>query len=544
MGQGQGLDQDNPRFSIWKYTPPGQVAQAYIVSQGPIDLIRGPWGSGKTVATVFKVTRHVAVDFAVCRDGWVHARAAAIRATYREMAKTALASWHEFFPRNGPFTRRPILENYQGGIDRPVKHILEWKVVRRWYKARGQWEERETPVRLEMEFGAIGSQNLDSFFKGYEISIGWGNECDLLEESVMGRLYGRTGRYPPQSEIMPWEAERLGVHVDPDTGVEAIRQPRIVCGDFNPPDEANWTYQREIEEPEKWPTYNFFAQPSGLSSRAENRAGKSRMKYEEEEKAFGGPKSPDSRRNVHGEYAAKADGAPIYAGDFALEKHRAGEPLQPVRELPLLLGMDAGGTPAAVILQPMPSGQMRYLRELTTDPKTITGPVRFAQALMHLLLQEFSGMAVTAAYGDPAAQYGADTQAGDRSWMETVSAILSVNIRPTWTNELGARIEALRLQMRDIDATTPGLLIDPRCTWTLRGLVSQYKATKNSTEGKTGTLIIDKNQYSHVVEAGQYAVLGYRGAGMASQAAAAVRGPNVSSLSQARRAPARSIWDL
>src|SRR5690606_26997387 len=159
-------------FDIFKFTPPGPVAARYIQSEGPIDLILGPWGSGKTVATVFKIARHASNLFPVCRDGWVHVRCAALRDTYREMAKTALSSWHEFFPKNGPFTA-PQRDAYSGGQDRPVKHILEWYVIRPWYKAKGEWENRKTKVRLEMEFGAIGGQDRDSCFKGYGISMGW-----------------------------------------------------------------------------------------------------------------------------------------------------------------------------------------------------------------------------------------------------------------------------------------------------------------------------------------------------------------------------------
>ncbi|TGV60824.1 hypothetical protein EN803_38215, partial [Mesorhizobium sp. M2D.F.Ca.ET.160.01.1.1] len=97
MGQGAGFD------LIRRYKEPGPVAAAYILSQGPIDLIMGPWGSSKTVASIFKIVRHAGVDFPICRDGIVHVRWAAIRDTYREMAKTALASWLEAFPKGGPY---------------------------------------------------------------------------------------------------------------------------------------------------------------------------------------------------------------------------------------------------------------------------------------------------------------------------------------------------------------------------------------------------------------------------------------------------------
>ncbi|MDZ7822568.1 MAG: hypothetical protein U5K75_00010 [Ahrensia sp.] len=243
---------DQPKFDLINaYTPPGKVAASFIAHQGPIDLILGPWGSGKTVAAVHKMVFHAATLFPVCKDGWVHVRTAAIRDTYREMAKTALQSWEEFFPRDGPYTSSEK-GAWSGGQDRPVKHILEFDVKR---MVRGNWQ--KIPVRFEIEFAAIGQANLDSFFKGYEISMGWMNECDLLHEDVPGRLFGRTARYPPVDEVAEFEYERLGTIKDPDTGEEALKMPRIVLGDYNPPDESNWTYKRHIEEPEKWPDYHF-----------------------------------------------------------------------------------------------------------------------------------------------------------------------------------------------------------------------------------------------------------------------------------------------
>ncbi len=502
MGQGRDFD---AKFDITRYAPPGPVGARYIRSIGPIDLIMGPWGSGKTVATVFKIAHHCAVDFPVCKDGVVHVRVAAIRDTYREMAKTALASWHEFFPKRGPFTA-PDKDAYAGGQDRPVKHILEWDVLRRWPEGP-----KATKIRLEMEFGAIGEQNLDSFFKGYEITAGWMNECDLLNEDVPGRFYGRTGRYPPASEIMEWEGDRLGWVKDPDSGVEAINVPRIIMGDYNPPDESNWTYKRHIEEPQNWTGYNFFAQPSGLSPQAENRAGKARYKYEEEERQFGGSKNSEARRNVHGEYAAKKIGTVIY-DRFSILKHRSDVALQPVKELPYYMGFDAGGTPACGIGQFMPNGQFRGLREIVSSPLTITGPQRFSENVMEILLRDFRGMRCAGAWGDPSAWYGADKVRGELAFMETVSVALQTAIMPTASNDLKSRIEAVDWYFGgDIDAVTPRSLWDPSLKHTIRGFVSQYHLTKASSAGKTDSSEIDKNEYSHVQDAWQYLLYGYRG---------------------------------
>lgn len=505
MGQSQKDYDREALFSIHQFIPPGPVAAAYIQAEGPFNFIRGPWGSGKTVATVFKIARHAATVYPVCRDGVVHVRCAAIRDTYREMAKTALASWHQFFPKRGPFTA-PGADSYAGGQDRPVKHILEWDVVRKWPDGP-----RKTLVRLEMEFGAIGNENLDSFFKGYEISMGWLNECDLVHEDAPGRLYGRTARYPPRAEIAEWEADRLGFETDEETGTQVIRLPRIIMGDFNPPDESNWTFKREVEEPENWPGYKFFAQPSGLSPQGENRRGKTRKDYEEEEASFGGPKAADARRNVHGEYAAKKVGTVVY-DHFALHKHRSDSKLEPVRNLPFYMGFDAGGRPACAIGQFMPTGQFRALREIISDPAIITGPRRHAEAVMEVLLRDFAGMRCGGAWGDPSAWDGADKQRGELAHMETVSLALQIPIYPTETNDFKSRFEAVDFYLNgDIEANTPRSIWCPTLKNTIRGFVSQYHLTKNSSEAKTESVEIDKNEYSHIQDAWQYLLYGYRG---------------------------------
>lgn len=529
------------KIDFRQFKPAGPVCARFIESEGPFDFIRGPWGSGKTVSAVFKGVRHASNLFPVCKDGVIHVRQAAVRDTYRELAKTALPSWHRFFPKRGPFNA-PDKDAYQGGIDRPVRHILEWDVKRMWPGPRGQWDWKLTKVRFEMDFGAIGSENLETFFKGYEISLGWLNECDTMHEDVPGLLFGRTGRYPPRDEIMEWEGDRLGWQTDPDTGLEVIRVPRLVFGDFNPPDEVNWTYRREIEEPEKWPGYNFFAQPSGLSAEAENRERKTRADYEAEEKAFGGPKAPDAIRNTHGRYAPKRQGTVVY-DRFALDVHRADQPLAPIRELPFYMGLDAGGTPACAIGQILPSGKLRALREIVCRPDTVTGPSRFAQMINEVLLADFAGMRCGGAWGDPSAWYGADKQNGELAFMETVSLALSIPISPTASNDIASRKEAVDWYLI-VDGSEPRSVWDPRLKYTIRGFVSQYHLTKAGSEGRTDRLEIAKNEYSHIHDSWQYLCFGYRGPQNVLKEAARIGRPgNVTPIAAARTKNV-SIWDL
>lgn len=533
---------ETPELDIFRFEPAGPVSEAFIFANGPMDFIRGPWGSGKTVASVFKIVRMASNLYPVCQDGVIHVRCAAVRDTYRELAKTALPSWHTFFPKNGPFTARDAKGNplYTGGIDRPVEHVLEWDVIRQWPDGP-----RPTKVRLEMQFGAIGNENLESFFKGYEISMGWLNECDLIHKDAPGLLFGRTGRYPRRDTIMEWEGDRLGWEVDEDSGTRVIKVPRVVFGDYNPPDETNWTYKREIEEPEKWPGYRFFAQPSGLSPHAENRKRKSRANYEDEERNFGGPTAPDAIRNVHGRYAPKRIGTPVYH-QFDINRHRADQRLEPMPGLPFYLGLDAGGTPACAIAQVMPNGQLRALREVVTSPDTVTGPERFALMIAEVLIRDFPGLACGGAWGDPSAWYGADKVAGELAFMETVEKALSIRIMPTETNDIPSRTGAVDWYLSgSIDANTPRSIWCPTLKQTIRGFVSQYHLTKHASEGKVDGIQIAKNEFSHIQDAWQYLCLGYRTRGRVIADAARIGRPgNVTPISAARAKGVQNIWDV
>lgn len=527
---------------IQRYKPPGPVGAAFIKSRGPIDIIMGPAGSGKTVASCVKGPVVAAEYMPVCKDGWVRVKLACVRDTYRDFARTALASWYELFPVAHPWT-----VSHEGGQDRPIKHRLQWEV----------WRGRDKiMVDFQFETGAIGDHNVEQFIKGYEISLGWGNEVDLLDPRVPGLLFQRTGRYPPVEMIAPSELDRvsrdgrlamakMGLSVDPGE----IVLPRLFWGDMNPPDVDHPLLAecRGNEERDKNPAYNFFPQPSGLSAEAENRAGKPRSSYELEAAT-----QPEHivRRMVHGLPGYSQDGKPVYP-EFNERIHVADQPLEPVRGIPLSTGKDAGGSPAGVVGQFLPNGQLRILAELVTEPGT--GPARYSQMFYEMLLERFGGFGFREAWGDPAAFYGADTQNGDLAWMQTVGKALSLQILPAPSNEPAIRQEAVRWYLgAPIDATTPRLLIDPRCKVLIGGFAAHYKLTKQASVSGTDRLDVVKNKYSHPHDALQYMCLGHRGMALVQNDAARLGRPaNVVTLAQKRAAQqpraSRSdfnVWDV
>jgi hypothetical protein len=502
--------------SIQRYRPPGPVGAAFIESRHPISVIMGPAGSGKTVASAYKGPHLASTWFPVCTDGVVRVKLTVLRDTYRDLARTALESWHDdrLFPVKHPYT-----VEYTGGIDRPVVHKLEWGAIRNGAKVK---------IEFTAQFAAIGDANPDQFVKGYETSMAWLNECDLFGERVPGLMFMRTGRFPAVDRLAPAELDRVmkpyvaqlasagGISFADDEVV----LPRLLWGDCNPPDFENWVVKRMVEEPENWPIYRMFRQPSGLSPDAENRIGKPRSAYEQDLLSM---TENDARRYVHGEPGYALSGKPIFADQFALQVHRADEWLKPAPGLPLAIGMDAGGSPAAVIGQFMPNGQLRILAEIVAAPGT--GPSRFAEAIFERLLQDFAGLPVRQAFSDPSSFYGADRQAGELAWVEIVARALSINIEPAPSNEPGLRQDAVRWYLGVIDPRTPRLLIDPRCKKLIGGFAAHYRLTRLATSGGTDRLVAEKNEYSHVHDALQYLCLGHRGRGGAIAGAAQMGRP-------------------
>ncbi len=494
-----------PNFSIYSYEYPGPIGGAYCESFGPIDLIMGPGGSGKSVASVYKGLIITTALMPICRDGVIRAKGTIVRDTYTELFRTTLKTWQRWFPKEFPAS------DFQGGVGRPIEQTL------RFFN-----EERQAPVELLVDMFAVKDFDYENALKSYETSWVYLNEFNSLPKEVVTFFFGRTGRYPPREELM-----------DPD-----VLMPRIVFGDTNPPSVKHWLYDTCVRKKQKG--WNFFWQPSGLAPEGENRKGKPRVEYEREAELA--EDELDIMRMVHGQFGYSRDGKPVYR-NFKHAIHVPKAPMKPAEGLPLIIGCDAGGSPAMVIGQQLPSGHLRWLREVCAEPGTGIG--RFVELVLHLLATDLRGHAISHGWGDPSAFYGADRQAGELAWMEAVGRALNVNIMPAPSNETGIRIEAVDLGLKTLIDGVPVLTIDPSMETTIEGFVSEYKWQRNN-DGSYRTDRPVKNGASHVHDAGQYLMLGARGrADVINAAAKAGRAGNVVPLSSGR--PVRgdfNVWGV
>jgi hypothetical protein len=171
--------------------------------------------------------------------------------------------------------------------------------------------------------------------------------------------------------------------------------------------------------------------------------------------------------------------------------------------LPLRIGIDAGGSPAAVICQKLMDGRWWILDELVSEQGT--GALRFGRDLARLLQDRYPNWREIKAWADPAASYGADKKMGEPSWMEICATEAGILVEPAPTNALLPRLEAVRLPLTKLIDGKPELLLSSRCPVLQEGFNSGYQYRKMQVPGATRfSEEPDKGKFSHVHDALQY----------------------------------------
>lgn len=474
--------------------PPGPVGEAYMFGNNAIEFIMGPVGSAKTTCSIFRILVQ-SLLMPPCKDGIIRSRGCVLHANLRALYRTAVPSLQQFFKPGTPGVE------YFGGQDRPLQVVLRF----------------QTPggkkLQIIIDGFGITKDTMEELLRGYQANFGWLIEADQLDSEVAPFVYSRVaqGRYPGRALLE-----------DPNAPV-----PGTVWGDLNAPLITNYIYTDFIEAPR--PGYVLHRQPGGLSDKAENRKYVSKESYEKLAETL----PPDKKRRlVDAEFGIVGEGALVYPA-YRFDMHCAKKKLEPL-DLPLMIGSDAGGSPALVAFQFTPKGQMRWLREIATQPGTGVG--RFSEYAVDLFQSEFRGLPLLRGWGDPSAFHGADRQAGELSFMETLGKALNIQMLPTQTNDPSARQESTDWFLRrGVDeAGFPYFQHCPSMKVVQGGFQGGFMIVKNVHDTSDRVAFV-KNKFSHVHEGGQYGCYGVRGhAGVINDAARAGRPGNVVPISSGK----------
>lgn len=428
--------------------------------------ILGPVGSGKSTGCCFELFRRASEQQPSPADKIRKTRFAIVRNTYRELMDTTVKTWLDWFPEEhfGKF----------GKVD--MTHVMNFG-----------------DVHCEILFRALDRPDHIKKLLSLELTGGWVNEAREVPKSIIDTLGDRVGRYPSKRDGgCTWAG---------------------VIMDTNPPDDDHWWFKL-AEEANDLASWRFFRQPGGLIERdgkfypnplAENLAGLPDNYYMDRVEG----KKPDHVRVYYcAQYGFVKDGRPVIP-EYVDAIHCAKEPIQPVKGVPIRVGIDWGLTPAAIFGQRLVNGRWIWFDELVTEHM---GAQRFGVEFAKLVKEKYPSFTFEMPHGDPAGN--AEAQTDEQTPFQIFNAAVSqegvkITAIPAPTNDPAMRHGTLGMVLsREIDGK-PGLLISPTLKVTRKGLAGGYCYKRVQVAGDERFQDKpDKNKYSHPVEAGEYMLVG------------------------------------
>lgn len=433
-----------------QFEPAGPVSQAFLADNSFVRGIMGPIGSGKSAGCVIEILKRSQMQ-APSPDGLRRTRWAVIRNSYPELRTTTLKTWADWCPlAYGKLTQ-----------DSPITHYVK------------------TPeLDMEVLFLALDREEDARKLLSLELTGAWVNEAREVPKAIIDALSGRVGRYPSK---MQGGATWSGIVMD-----------------TNAPDDQSWWYKlAEQGVPDGW---KFFKQPSGRSPQAENLKNLPVGYY----KRIEAGKDPDwIKVYVDGEYGYVTEGKAVFPM-YRDSAHTSPTAIVPAPGLALLLGVDFGLTPAAIIGQKYADGRWRIIDEVVADN---CGIVRFAEVLTAYMASTYPHHDIGIGFGDPAGnQRSFDSE---RTALEIMREHTGWQWKAAPTNDPVMRLEVVRGALNRMVDGQPGLLVSPKAIALRKGFTGGYHyASVRTGNGTQFHETPKKNQYSHPHDALQYLLLG------------------------------------
>jgi hypothetical protein len=455
----------------------------FHASKADVRGLMGPVGSGKSVACVMEIFKR-AMQQASDASGVRWTRFAVVRNTYPELKTTTIKTWQDWIPA------RICSIVYSSPIRGHMRFPLPDGTI----------------VDSEILFIALDKPKDAGKVRSLELTGAWFNEVREMSLGAVVAVRERIGRYPAKN-------------VAPLTWSGAIM-------DTNPPDDMHWYYKfaelgewrvKNMEEKDtgRW---EFFRQPGALirlangkyiaNPRAENVKnlslgftyyfGKLSGTTEEYRLAF-----------LCGQYATVFSGKPVYP-EFSKQIHVAKTPLEAYSGLPLRLGWDFGLTPACIVGQLSPVGQLRILREYICE----RGGIKqfWGDVVQPALANDFPHNPVSEciSFADPA---GDSPEQSDIE-VTPINTLcgLGCHTEAACTNVFRDRRQAvINFLTRTVADGAPGMVVDPRCKMIIKGFLGGYQFALINVATDGGELkyreVADKNMYSHPHDGLQYMAL-------------------------------------
>lgn len=427
----------------------------FFYSEKFISLAVGPVGSTKTTAGIMKIVHHAA-QMAPCKDGIKRSRCIWVRNTREQLRDTSIPDFLKWIPDGimGSFLK------------------TEYKFVI-----------KVGEVECEVLFRGLDDANDVRRLLSLQASFIIFDEFREIHPDIYNAAQGRVGRYPDKM--------MNGVGCKTDDG----RPNAHLWGMTNPPDMDTFWEDLLTEPPEN---VHVTIQPSGLAPEADWTQFLPDDYYDNLSQG----KTEDwIDVYINAQFGRSLSGLPVFRS-FDRTVHVSKSTIKPMfSDDPLIVGVDAGLTPAAVV------GQVAYDGRLIIYDAKISdgmGALRFVREVVKpLLVNKFPGRRAVVVI-DPAAFQRVQT---DERTVADIWRAEGFMVKPARTNAVAARITAVDNFLTRIVDGKYGVVIDPDDAVPLiQALAGKYRY-KINTKGVRDEKPEKSHPWSDVVDAFQYLCL-------------------------------------
>lgn len=430
-----------------------------------VRVIMGPYGSGKSTWAASEIVKR-ACAIPAWHSGRRRSRWGIVRNTSGELQTTTLATWLAWFGELGDIRKRQ-------------KPIMTYEHT---------FNDGNGIVELELLFIALDRPEDVRKIKSLELTGCYINELSEVPKAALAHMKGRVNRYPSRAFCQEpyWSG---------------------IIADTNPPEDDHWIY-KDFEE-QAYPNHKLFKQPPGLIKndnrwvRNPNADNAGHLPDNYYEMLAEGQSQEFIKVFCLGEYGSVGFGKRVYP-EFNPDFH-AVESLTAIQGEQLMLGWDFGLTPACVVMQLSPRGQLLILKEYVADGMGIRS---FAESIViPCLLKDFPYCKVGMSIADPAGNNRSEV-------IEEMSCIgelssLGIPTRGARTNDIDPRIGSVKYFLNKMADGKPSLLLDRRaCPALFKGFVKDYVYARVAVSGEERYKDKpNKNMASHPMDALGYGCL-------------------------------------
>lgn len=430
----------------FKYDAPPTIAR-FMQDDHFGRFISGPVGSGKTTGIIMEILRRSAMQ-EPGPDGKRRTRWAIVRNTMQQLRTTVLAD---------------------------IQNILQ--PIVRYYTTESTIQIRAGDIHADLLLMPLDTPDDQRRLLSTQLTGAWLSEFREIDFKLLPSLAGRLGRFP----------SKINGGIEPSWFG--------IIGETNSFNEgSDWHRFLVLERP---PEYAFFRQPSGLSPEAENVSNLPPNYYQ---RLAEGQSEDWCKVYIENEFGIDLSGQSVFRASFDHGTHvTEGLQVNPFR--PIMISMDFGRTPCAILQQVAPDGTLNVLEEVVSEDMGLEQFVR--QKLQPLLYSSTYSGRETYIVADPAGI--AKSQVNELSCFDVLKAS-GFRAYPASTNEIGARVRAVESLLLQTRMGKPAVRIDGhKCPTLVKALWHDYRYKRK----RSGELLPtpEKNFASHIADAFQYGCL-------------------------------------